>query len=96
MKISKSYIGKAVKITWKDPTGCGERELIEKAKKGQAALAKWDEYGFVDDVSDGVVRIRHSVAYSAGESEPDEAIFGYIIEDLIMDIQALVPDKEDS
>jgi hypothetical protein len=96
MKVSRNYLNKVAKVTWKDPTSDNERQLIDKAKKGQGALAKWDEYGYIDDISDGVVRMRHSVAYSAGETEPDEAIFGYIVEDLITGIEILVPEKEEN
>lgn len=90
MKISRNYIGKVVCIVWEDPTGGGERLHIEKAKKGRAALARWHEYGRIDDITEGVVRFRQSEATTAGEAEPDEAIFGWVPEELIKECIPLI------
>jgi len=92
MKIPKHYIGKVVKLTWEDPRGGGERVDIVSAPKGKAALAKWEEYGLVDDITDGVVRIRHSDAYSPGDKDPDEALFTWVVEDLVVSVVVLSPE----
>lgn len=89
MKISKAYINKVVKLAWEDPRGGGERCTIKDAPRGKAALAKWTEYGLIDDITDGVLRIRHSEAYSPEEVDPDEAMFTWVVEDLITDIEEL-------
>lgn len=96
MKIAKHLIGKVVCIVWEDPTGGGERLHIEKARKGRAALARWREYGVIDDITDGVVRFRQSEATTAGDTEPDEAIFGWVPEDLIQECIPMVPEGEKS
>lgn len=92
MKITKHYIGKECRVTWVDP--CSQRVTLETAKRGKAALAKWIERGIIDDVSDGVVRLIQSQAFSAGDREPDEAIIGWIPEDLIETCELMEPVKE--
>ena len=93
MKITKHFIGKEVRITWLDP--CSQRVSLETAKKGKAALARWIERGVIDDVTDGVVRLIQSHAYSAGESAPDEAIIGWVPEDLIEACEIMAPVQDD-
>jgi len=41
-------------------------------KRGRQALATWDEWGVLHDITDGVVIIAHSYAASPGEDTPDE------------------------
>jgi len=94
LKITRHHIGKEVRVTWVDP--CSQRVALETAKKGKAALAKWIERGVIDDVSDGVVRLIQSQAFSAGDAQPDEAIIGWIPEDLIETCEIMAPVKEDS
>jgi hypothetical protein len=92
MKITKHYLGREVRITWLDP--CSQRHEIETALKGKAALAKWIERGIVDDLTDGVVRLLQSQAFTGtSATEPDEAIFGWIPEDLIESIELMEPVK---
>lgn len=88
MKIPKSYIGKEVRLTWRDPI-TSERMDLSKAPKGLAALATWRERGVIDDITEGVVRFVQSEAYSPGKNEPDEAIIGWVVEDLITDCQIM-------
>ena len=92
MKIPKSYVGKEARITWRDPAG--KRLDWHEAKVGQAALAKWVERGLIDDVTEGVVRIVQSEAYSSGEDTPDEGLFGWIPEELIDKCELMEPVKE--
>jgi len=63
-----------------------------KALKGNAALAKWVEYGVIDDITDGVVRFRHGENYDPGEVEINQAMYGWLPEVLILDIKLLVPE----
>ena len=94
MKVLKTYLGKTCQITWRDPISENDRMEIDKAPKGNVALAMWVEYGVIDDLTDGVVRFQHSVAHDPGEAKPHEALFGWIPEDLIENIVVLVPEKE--
>ncbi len=89
MKVNKSYIGKVVVVTWEDPIGGGAREEVAKAPRGKAALAKWEEFGYIDDITDGVVRIMHSRSYGPGSSEIEEGLYTWIVEDLIVGIAVL-------
>lgn len=89
MKVSRANIGKEVRITWRDPVS-SERLSIEKALKGRAALAIWIERGVIDDITDGVVRFRQSEARFAGDENSDEAIFGWVPEELIEKCEVMV------
>ena len=94
MKLSKSLVGKEIRVTWRDPAG--KRCNWHEARVGKAALAKWVERGKVHDVSEGVLTFVQSEAWSAGELEPDEGLFGWIPEELIDQVEILevVPSKE--
>ncbi len=99
MKITKAFLNQLVILTWEDPRGGGSREEIDKAPKGKAALAKWNEFGRIDDITDGVIRIRHSEAFeSPGNKEPDEGVFSWIVEALITDCIILTekPDAQEA
>lgn len=89
MKLSKNLVGKEVRVTWHDPAGkrCDWHEM----RTGRAALAKWIERGKVHDVSEGVLTIVQSEAWSAGELEPDEGMFGWIPEELIDNCEIMEP-----
>ena len=93
MKIPKTYVGKEARITWRDPAGkkCDWSEL----RVGRAGLAIWIERGKIHDVSEGVVTIVQSEAFSAGESTPDEGMFGWIPEELIEKCEILEPVKQE-
>jgi hypothetical protein len=94
MKIGKQFLGKEVRITWLDPFS--ERTMLDKAKKGKAALAKWIERGVIDDFTDGIVRLVQSQAFSPGQNDHDEAIVGWIPEELIEICELMEPAKEGS
>ena len=70
MNIPRRLIGRVVKLTWFDPNNA--RGPIETLKKGREALATWDEFGTIHDVTDGVVLIAHSYATEPGGEKPDE------------------------
>lgn len=93
MKISSKYIGRVVRIVWLDPAG-PERMPVSKAPKGRAALAHWTEYGIVDDITEGVIRLKQSEAKDgSGQPDPDdEGSFSWTLEDLVTEITILVPE----
>ena len=66
MKLSRSLLGKVVRITWKDP-----REARVKSRypgthqdivRGRASLATWTEYGIVEDITEGVLHLQQGLA----------------------------------
>lgn len=92
MKITKAYVGKFVELTWKDPGS--DRGRLRDVPKGRAALATWREYGVIDDITDGVVRIIHSAGRDPGVSEIDEVQWTVVDEALIEQIVVFEPVKE--
>lgn len=86
MKIPKSYLGRYVEVTWRDPVGV-QRAPIDQAPKGLSGMAKWEERGIVDDVTEGVVRILHSTGYEPGHDKADEISYTLVPEDLIIAVR---------
>jgi hypothetical protein len=82
VKVPKSIIGKEVRITWIDPISSDRIKMLD-ARKGRSALSTWRERGVIDDITEGVVRFLQSEATSPGEDRHDEAIIGWIPEELI-------------
>jgi hypothetical protein len=81
MRVPRSIVGKVVEIIWRDPGT--DRKPLRDALKGSAALASWKEYGLVDDLTDGVVRVIHSAGYDPGETEIDEISYTVVPEALV-------------
>lgn len=95
MRVAQRLIGKDVVVTWRDPCQF-DTEGKERfdATKGVAGLPRWREWGVLDNVTDGVVRIVHSVC-SGEETQPRWS--GTLVpEDLIEKIIVLVPQGEDN
>jgi hypothetical protein len=86
VKVPKSIIGKEVRITWIDPISSDRIKMLD-ARRGRSALSTWRERGVIDDITDGVVRFLQSEATSPGEDRHDEAIMGWIPEELITRIE---------
>ena len=87
MRLPRSVIGQYVELVWRDPGMLG-RILLEKAPKGLDGLATWTERGVIDDITDGIVRLIHSIGIDApGDPHPDgaEGIPVYVHEALIED-----------
>ena len=89
MKVPKSYVGSVVAVTWRDPVSMRRKELHE-AKVGMDALATWTEYGMLDDLTDGVLRICHSEGYDGNQDKRDEICYTAVWEVLVTNIRRLV------
>lgn len=91
MRVGRSYLGKIVEVTWRDPTGTSRRVKLSKAPRGMAALSSWKERGVIDDITDGVIRIVHSSGEDPpGDPDPEPEIFcTWVPEALIETIQVL-------
>lgn len=84
MKIGKQLYGHLVKLTWQgDPIK--RRADRDKRLMGRAGLAKWVEYGVIDQVVEGVVHLIHSEAYPPGSGQWDEVEETLVPEDLVTD-----------
>ena len=96
MNISKRYLGKYVELQWADP--CFNKIGISESPRGRAALATWIERGVIVDITDGVVKIEHSVAAHAGKpvTDPDEHAYTPIPESLIESITVFVPERSEA
>ena len=82
MKIPRAYLSRIVEVTWMDPGY--HRQEISKAVKGRAGWATWREYGIVDDITEGVVRIVHSAGRDPGAVEVDEIQYTLVPEELVI------------
>lgn len=94
MKVTKNFLNQTVVVQWHDPRTAAERMSIDEAPKGLKALARWEEYGFLDDITEGVIRLRYCHAWDSEALVPDEALFAWIPEDLITHIAILEVKKE--
>ena len=93
MKVTKNYLNQVVALKWVDPCTAGERLDLDKAPKGREALAKWEEFGLIDDITDGVVRLRYAHAWEDVNADtPNEAVFTWLPEELITEIEILKPE----
>ena len=96
MNVSKRMVGKYVELQWMDP--CFNKVSIAESPRGRAALATWIERGVIVDITDGVVKIEHSVAVHAGKliTDPDEHAYTPVPESLIESITVFVPERLDT
>lgn len=92
MNVPKRLIGSLVELHWKDPGS--KRYMLRDMRRGKGALATWQEYGVVYDITEGVVIIAHSLGAEPGEpvEKPDEIYCSYIPEDLIEKIIVYKPE----
>lgn len=87
MKIGRSYLGQRVTVTWRDPREATVHDDSHPATRGIAALAIQENEGVIDDITDGVVRIRHNKAtHPQDMPHPTEWSFTWLQEDLITEI----------
>lgn len=93
MKVGKNYLGKVVEVQWRDPTSGGRRAHLSEAPVGRAALATWREYGVVDNITDGIIRIVHSAGADPGlpPESTDEIMWTVVPEELIERIRVFEP-----
>jgi hypothetical protein len=102
MKVNKSYLGKRVEVIWRDPCSAHIKSHDLKnyadVPKGREVLAYQEEQGVIDDVTDGVVRIRHTKGLDS-PIVPDQSAdlyYTWVDENLIEKITVFEPStKED-
>lgn len=100
MRLSRNLIGKVVEIEWMDPTTCKFKSHTPEDKsslpKGRAALATWTEYGLLDDVTDGVVRLLQSIGTDAvvEKERVEDYTALFVPEALIEKVTVLIPSVE--
>lgn len=94
MKVPRAFVGRAVRITWLDPCSFDHEELPTRVPaevpKGRGALARWEEYGVIAAVEDGVVTFVHAKVESTintkaryqGSVVPEDLI--ELIEELVV------------
>lgn len=90
MKITRALLGKRIVLTWRDPcdwTEEGDHQL--DTTKGASAPPVWQHIGWVEDISDGWVRVRQSHCQNAVNKKAGVLIY----EDLIEAIEVW-PDPE--
>lgn len=81
MKIGKQYVGKIVYIKWRDPCMIElEGELLIDNAKGWKDLPIWECWGKIDDITDGVVRLIHSICTNAVPKRD-----GHLVPDLLIE-----------
>ena len=102
VKIPKSYLGKYVEVVWRDPgSGNVKSRVAEKADlpRGISALATWKERGVLDDITEGVLRIIHSVgydpAYERESARTEDYICSWVPEALVEEITVYEPTSSD-
>jgi hypothetical protein len=98
VKVPRGAIGQMVEVIWRDPASSGKRVSVRRAPKGMAALAVWKERGVIDDVTDGIARIVHSLAHDPpGDPEPEDEIMAtWVPEALIESITIYDPRRMES
>lgn len=88
MKVGRAYLGKQVKLTWRDPREAVIHELDHPFARGQGALATQVNYGLIDDITEGVVRIRHNEAsHPQDRPNPSEWSVTWVPEELIVAVE---------
>ena len=83
----RKFLGRLVEVVWSDPYE--DRQDIRSAAKGCKALAKWVEWGKIDDVTEDVLRLRHGEGFSPGHGQPNEALYGWIDVRLVTGIRRI-------
>ena len=99
MKVSKALVGKFVEVVWRDPCNAHIKSHTRDhsdVPKGRAILATQRERGVVGDVTEGVVRIEHTL----GSDSPlvpdpnDDLSVTWVPEENIESITVFEPVKE--
>lgn len=85
----RPFIGKIVALKWKDPAD--KQQMMAHALDGEAGLATWMEWVKIDSVKENVIRYLHGEAISPGDTEPDEANYGYVHVALVRSVIRLLP-----
>ena len=100
MKLSRSLVGKQVRISWRDPRTLrvtshdtdGHRDVI----KGRAALAEWNEWGLVECIDEGVLFLQQSIGIDPPKEsdQQHELQYSVVPEELIERVVILVDQPE--
>lgn len=104
MRVGRQYLGKVCEVTWRDPKWDRVSSMDPRGRsdipRGMAALARWREYGVIDDITDGVLRIVHSAGDSTGRDsahpDADEFVCTWVPEVLVESIRVFAPVQEET
>lgn len=95
MKLSRSLIGQQVRIVWKDPRTARLSSRFPDTHsdlpRGRATLATWTEWGYVEDITEGVLHLRQGIAVDPPleSNQQHEVILSIVPEELIEEIYIL-------
>jgi hypothetical protein len=95
MKLTKSVVGKVVRITWHDPRTMRLTSHFpddhRDVPKGRRALAEWVEYGLVEAIDEGVLLLRQSMAHDPpGETNPTHELQYSVVPEDLIDVIAIL------
>lgn len=97
MRLSKNLIGKQVRVRWIDPRSLHYTSLFadhHDAPKGRDLLATWDEWGFCDDITDGVIRLIQGVAVDPpSESRQQHELTYSAIPEVLIESVTILEDR---
>ena len=103
MKLPRTILGKVVEIVWRDPKWDRVKSHNpdrSDVPKGLQALARWREYGVVDDLTDGVARVVHSMGEGASRdpaaTDADEFVCTWVPEALVESYKVFEAAREDT
>jgi hypothetical protein len=98
MRVTKALVGKQVRIRWMDPRSFDTISHFpidhRDIQKGRALLATWEEWGTIDDITDGVIRLIQSVANDPPEEAlQNQAITHSAIPEVLIENITILEDK---
>lgn len=101
MKVGKGYLGKRVELVWRDPCSAqvksNDIKTYSDVPRGRDVLAIQEEQGVIDDITDGVVRIRHTRGLDSpilGDDQGAILFYTWVDEQLVESIIVLEPVRE--
>lgn len=97
VNVPRRMIGRYVEFTWRDPNHARvDSKNYEALPRGREALAVWQERGVIDDITDGIVRVEHSVGRRAKliGDQGDDHVFSWVQEELIESLVTFTKDTD--
>lgn len=82
MKITRAHVGKRVLVTWRDPCSWSEEGHEVDTVRGAAAAPVWTHLGWIEDVTDGWVRLRQAACQNAVTKKEGLLVYEELIEAL--------------